>query len=268
MNKDINQNEVIILYEKYHSLKRVSEELHITSERIKKILLENNIHIYTQSEQKRTKIINENYFDNIDSHRKAYYLGLLYADGTVSKNSNRVQISLQEKDVYILEQFKKDLECDYKLTLIPYHDKNPNWSNQYCLTISNTHIHDALISHGIFPNKSLILEFPTDLDEQYYNSFILGYMDGDGNLCKSPREKRARLVSTENFCKKIAEIVKEKLDVNCSIMLCHHKTDVSTRTLQIAGGKQVKRFLDWIYSNCDIYLERKHKIYEDLYCAI
>lgn len=266
MNKDINHNEVIKLYEKYHNMSKVAKEMSINVYKIRNILLNNDIHKYSLFEISNRKKINEYYFDNIDSHRKAYYLGLLYADGTVSKNSNRIQISLQEKDKHILEQFRKDLECDYKLTLIPYHEKNPNWCNQYCLTISNTHIHDALISHGLIPNKSLILEFPTDLDEQYYSSFILGYMDGDGNLCK--KEKRARLVSTENFCLKIAEILKSKLDVNCSIMLCHHKSDVSTRTLQVAGSKQVKKFLDWIYSNCDIYLQRKHDIYEDLYCTI
>ena len=131
--------------------------------------------------------------------------------------------------------------------------------------MSNTHIHDALIKHGVIPNKSLTLEFPSDLDEEFYCSFLLGYMDGDGSILK--KEKRICLVSTESFCNRVAEIVRDLFNIHCSISYCHNHMDKPTRTLRISGGRQAKLFLDWIYSKCDIYLSRKREIYENLYCT-
>ena len=256
---------VINLYKEYQRINAVCQKMNISSNTVHQILKDHGIHIFTNSETKTRCKINETYFDNIDSHRKAYYLGLLFADGTVHSKNNLVQISLQERDKDIIYQLQKDLECDYKISVIEYNKKNSNWQNQYYIAITNKHIHDALISHGMLPNKSLILEFPTNLPEEYYSSFILGYMDGDGNIAKN--EKRISLISTEMFCKSIAQIVKEKFDIHCSIMYCHSNKNVSTRTLQIAGRKQTKIFLDWIYSECDIYLKRKYNIYQSVYCV-
>lgn len=262
---DERKQKAIDLYNEHHNINKVCRLMNISGTTVHNILIDAGIHILNRSECKRTCTINETYFDNIDTHRKAYYLGLLYADGTVSSTSNRVQISLQERDKDIIYQLQHDLQCDYKISLIEYNKKNPNHQNQYCLTITNTHIHDALVKHGVIPNKSLILEFPSDLDEEFYPSFILGYIDGDGTIVKS--EKRVRLISTESFCIRIAEIVNEKFNIHCTISYCHHRTDKSTRSLQIAGGKQAKLFLDWIYSKCDIYLQRKYNIYNNLYCV-
>lgn len=256
--------EAIALYEKYQNLSQVCTELSMNTETLSMILKKNNIRQLSMSELKRTKKINESYFDKIDSHRKAYYLGLLYADGTVSSKSNRVQISLQDIDGDILYAFRDDLESDYKIITIKYHDKNPNWKNQLCFTISNTRIHDALIEQGVIPNKSLSLKFPTNLSEEFVSSFLLGYMDGDGSIAK--KECRASLIGTEDFCNSVKNILKDKFGIHCSISKCHGK-ETSTRCLRISGRRQVKIFLDWIYSKCDVHLTRKYNIYQKLYCS-
>lgn len=56
-------------------------------------------------------------FDQINTPAKAYFLGLMYADGCVyhtvnSKNKTdyRTSICLQETDKTILERFRKELE--------------------------------------------------------------------------------------------------------------------------------------------------------------
>ena len=42
---------------------------------------------------------NDNFFKNIDTEEKAYWLGVLYADGNVSKNSSGTgQVFLSSKD--------------------------------------------------------------------------------------------------------------------------------------------------------------------------
>lgn len=258
-------SQAISLYNEHRQLHKVAKLMHISEGTIRQILIDNNIAIATLSETRRQRTLNEHYFDVIDSHRKAYYLGLLFADGNVSKNRYDIQISLQEKDKDIIYQFREDIGSNHKVSYIKYNQKNPNWQNQYMLSISNPNMHDALISHGMLPNKSLILEFPNDLDPEFYSSFLLGYLDGDGTIQK--KEQRVSLISTESFCKTVSKIINKQLGIHCTIIYCHKNKNVSTRILQIAGRNQVKKFLDWIYSKCDIYLERKYKIYQNVYCV-
>lgn len=49
-------------------------------------------------------------------------------------------------------------------------------------------------------------------------------------------------------------------------MLCHGNNESPMRTLGIAGKNQVKTFLDWLYSDSELYIERKKKLYQEKYC--
>lgn len=86
--------QAIELYGQLKSIQAVSKRLYMGEVTVKDILLKNNIYILNRSEVKKTCYINEDYFETIDTHRKAYYLGLLCADGTIGKNNNKVAISL------------------------------------------------------------------------------------------------------------------------------------------------------------------------------
>ena len=256
------EQKAIEMYKKFKNIQNVADIVCMSPTTVKNILVKNNIHVRSMSEIKSYKKINESYFDSIDSHRKAYYLGLLFADGCVSSKGNTMRVSLQETDRHILEQLKNDLETDYKLSFIDYNSKNSHWKNQYSLSITNKHIHDTLISHGMIPRKSLLVEYPRDLLEKYYSSFILGYFDGNGTIQKS--ECKCSFVSTESFCNSVKYIVEKQLNIHCSIRYAHNKK-VSTRSLVISGRNQVKKFLDWIYSESDIYLYRKYELYKCIY---
>lgn len=122
------------------------------------------------------------------------------------------------------------------------------------------------MSHGVIPNKSYNLEFPKDLSEEFYNSFILGYMDGDGSILRT--ECRISLVGTEMLCATISEIFSKMFNVHSTISYCHNKKSVPTRCLKVSGKKQVKKILDWLYSCSPVFLKRKYEIYQDLYCSV
>src|SRR5271155_4421936 len=57
---------------------------------------------------KRKYPVNDNFFEDIDTEEKAYYLGLLFADGcNHSGRVNKIELSLAKQDVYILERLSQ-----------------------------------------------------------------------------------------------------------------------------------------------------------------
>lgn len=263
---DERKLEIYECYKKEKNKSKVSKIMHVSDSTIDKILKEYGETPIDLSHACMKYTLNETYFDLINDQNKAYILGLLYADGCIGKNINSIQLSLQEKDKSILEKINLLLENPRPLKFINYKEKNPNWQNQYRITIVNKHMHDSLIKQGVIPNKSLILTFPENIDKNLYRHFIRGYLDGDGSISKNIKEKRTSFVGTEVFCKKAKEIIESELNIHCSICYCHDKNK-PTRNLCIAGKNQVKKFLDWIYSDANLYLDRKYQIYYDLYCA-
>ena len=63
---------------------------------------------------------NYDYFKNIDTEEKAYWLGFIYADGYITinekTNSGYVGIELQASDVNHLKKFNKSISGNYPIT--------------------------------------------------------------------------------------------------------------------------------------------------------
>lgn len=65
------------------------------------ILQSNKIKMRSNREDYAKFIYNVNYFSQINTEDKAYFLGLLFADGNISKKRNSVTISLKLSDSHI-----------------------------------------------------------------------------------------------------------------------------------------------------------------------
>lgn len=209
--------------------------------------------------------LDEHFFDIIDTEEKAYFLGLLYADGSIGDTgeSLKLSIGLQERDRDILDKFNFSLKSNRPLFFKKKY--NERCQNNFLLTISNSYMCRQLIKLGCIPRKSLTLEFPTSdqVPEDLISHFIRGYFDGDGSLSGFYQNKRvlypeSSIVSTENFCNKVRDIIKQKLDINCFIKKRHKDRDTTTRQLHIGGAFQVVKFLIWMYSNHKISMNRKY----------
>ena len=208
--------------------------------------------------------IDEHYFDEIDTPNKAYILGLLYADGCHVSNKDVIQIALQEQDVEILNRIKNELRTDRPLYFISSEYSPLTKNNQYRLAITNKHIANTLNSYGLRSRKSLILEWPAWMEESLCQHFIRGYFDGDGCIYfnQKTHECKIYIVSTEMFCNSMKEILLNLIGVNSSIVQASKSKSV-TKVLNIGGNRQVYKFLNWLYSDSDLRIERKYKKYLD-----
>ena len=133
-------------------------------------------------------------FEIIDTEEKAYWLGFLYADGSVSSTDNRIELGLAEKDLNHIEKFKEFIGIPNKISYRPQ-------TKSYRYSFKSIPCKEDLIKHGCVPKKSLILKFPTEeqVPEHLIRHFIRGYFDGDGWFSNTSSCFQVGIIGTEDF---------------------------------------------------------------------
>lgn len=143
--------------------------------------------------------VNHNYFQDIDSVEKAYWLGLMFADGYVS--GNKMGCSLSTKDHDSLVSFSNALE--YTGEIKSYKGRTTYGPVEYSrLLITSDKLVEDLISHGCLRRKSLILTNPVDVPDEFNGAFISGYIDGDGSWAHAKGAKtglRLKIIGTKDM---------------------------------------------------------------------
>lgn len=236
------------------SVNSLKKKYHLGYERLKRILNENNI-----STQASFRLIDKDFkdsvFDIIDTEQKAYWLGFIYADGYISKidSSKKHQylfeIQLAEKDKSHLEKLKNFFNSKKELT---YHRGKIKGVEHpaYRLSRQNKHLWESLYNKGVIPQKSLILEFPTEeqVPKDLQPAFIRGYIDGDGCIAINQVNDLVYLglVGSSKFLDKIEELFGKG----------KRYEDGKNFDLRYSINKAIP-ILEQLYSNANIYLERK-----------
>lgn len=199
------------LYTEEHlSLAELGRQFNCSPTTIKNLLLRYNIHIRTRGEQthytnmQRSKSCDDNYFSNIDTYNKAWVLGFLMADGSITPNRNCIKIALSTRDKHILEDIKKELKIERNV-------KDSLTNNGFevsALAWSSLQQKTDLAKYGIVPQKTYKeCHLPLFDDKKYTLAFILGFMDGDGSISVS-KEGYLRL----RFCGYRDELLKDIRD--------------------------------------------------------
>ena len=122
--------------------------------------------------------VNEKFFEKW-SPDMAYVLGYIYADGSLNDSpymrGKYIQITSIDEDS--IQRIKKWLNSEHKITR-----KKSNFiGGKICfiLRIGSHKIYNDLFGFGLYPNKSLTVNFPK-IPKKYLGHFIRGYFDGDG----------------------------------------------------------------------------------------
>lgn len=238
---------------------------------ISRILKSRNIRAWdTRHNLIRKYTLNDSYFDIIDCEQKAYFLGLLYADGSNNIKKTNISIRLQEQDKPILEKFVAAIGSNRPLLYTNYSSPGINRQPQYNVIFNSKKLSERLNDIGMVQNKEFVLTFPnsTILPTSLYRHFIRGYFDGDGsfsvyNITKNGKPQlryEASIISTEMFCLTVQNIITNTLKITSHISIRHKNRENTTRTLKISG-KQMFKFLEWMYNDSTIFLDRKHDKY-------
>lgn len=208
---------------------------------------------------KRVNNFNDNYFETIDTEDKAYFLGLLFADGNIYVKRNRVQITLANEDAYILQTFANCIGYKGKM----YIDRE-KYSK---LILPSKKMCEDLTNLGCTPNKSLTLQFPTEVPEELMHHFIRGCFDGDGHISKDKKlvnpYYHINITSSEDFIKSLRDKLIENGIVPAGTYKRYKYKEVSAHTMMVKS-KSAKVFLDYLYKDATIFLTRKHKLHGEM----
>lgn len=239
------------------SNKELCEKYKLHRSTIQSLLLKNKINLRPRElTSRKHHIIDENFFNKINSEKKAYILGILYADGNIRNNG--FEISLNETDKKILDDISKIIYDDIILTYRKprKYDKTSNYGNgQYRLIVTSKKMKYDLITHGCVNAKTFKIRFPKFDDITQYPHFIRGYFDGDGCFTTSKYRKNVGVHITSNihFCDELAVFLIENLNIKAISSLRYG----SVGAVRIHKINDVSKFIDYIYQNATIYLERK-----------
>lgn len=254
---NIPNSSISKICEKYHmTRKTLSDRLKVLGYKV----------INYQNELKFT----ENIFDSIDTEEKAYWLGFIFADGYVSTNSYKFELSLSATDSEHLTKFNEFMgHCRNNVKFGEVHQndkifKRCRWS------VCNKHLWNTLCSYGCVPKKSLILRFP---DINIFKSpdlvkhFIRGYWDGDGCISyanKAHSIMNIAVLGTEDFLSELKLQLPLKFDY--ALGYNDKSKNLITRVLSVSG-KNGLELLYYLYENSTIYLTRKFDKYKE-YCRL
>lgn len=209
---------------------------------------------------------NEEIFDSIDNENSAYILGFIAADGHVlCDKSYGFEISLNEKDINLLEKIKDAIGSDANIRVYEAKGTFPNGSvkiSRACrLSIHSKKIGNRLKELGFTENKSLFLDFDvSQLSEKLFFHFLRGVWDGDGSIICYKREQiRDAVVCNLVGCKSFLTNIKEELEkynIHSTLISIKGKNENYIR-LTIKSQIDMKILLEKMYNNATIYLDRK-----------
>ncbi len=239
-------------------IKDIAEQYNVSRVTVSKLLKKNGVNI-----DRYRYHFNEHYFDNIDSQEKAYLLGLLWSDGHNCLSKNYVTLSLQDSDKDILEQINNLTENERPLRKNELSKKNPKYHDQYILTWGSKYFAERLNSLGMYPNKTLIAEYPCCIDEDLHSHFCRGYLDGDGCISLLYEGKFAHigLVGTSMLLNSIKDIVKKQIGVDVFVKRDERARDPICN-LRCDRKNDALKLLEWIYKDANIYFQRKYNKYQ------
>ena len=208
---------------------------------------------------------NEDFFSSW-SPEMAYVLGVIYTDGNLKPGSKgdpssktrslvpRVKVSQKEPE--LLKKILSLMESNSKLLFSRKRvtrSKNGNEEDIvageiYYFHINGYKIYDDLMALGLFPNKSLKLQFP-QVPSNCLRHFIRGCWDGDGSVYIENRTKQ-----------KAASFVSGSKLFIAGILAELEKLEMPKRTIHEKRGENISYYFRFTGNQCDKLF---HILYDD-----
>lgn len=242
----LDEDNIVSEYKIGKTCKEIADKNNVSLNTVCNILKKNKIprdNIYHNND-----LVN-NYWENIDTYDKAYFLGFLIADGNVSGNNIRLQLS--SKDEYILKIFSNKTNNSNKIHsdkrgLSSFNVKRKSWVSD-------------LSKYGVVPNKTKTVYLPI-LDNEVMPHLLRGIFDGDGWV--TYKGHAIGLCGNETLITQVRDFLITKLDIYKVKVI---KNNDNLWSISWSSKKDIKLIGDYLYKDKnDCYLHRKYNNFKKI----
>jgi hypothetical protein len=231
---------------------KIAKEYSKNVKTIWKILRANNVKARTISQARMQYTCNDDFFSVIDTEEKAYWLGVLYADGNISKKASKSgQIFLTSVDLEWVTEFMKAVDSSNK----PRSETHKKFNKIiYKAQITSAKMYNDLNSLGCTPVKTHTIRLPL-INDDLLHHFIRGYFDGDGTVGTYQNLKSSDWkILKSGFCSGSKNFIEDLLKV----------LPVKNKTIRYSSVYITQFSLNdsialhnYMYKEATIYLKRK-----------
>lgn len=204
----------------------------------------------------RSNFFNTNYFQDIDCEHKAYWLGFIFADGSIIKTdvsmstANRMRLCISTKDKCLLEKFAEDIEMDKKYIhhYTPHHINNYSHNPVCVIDCNSIKMASDLEKLGCCRNKTYNSSVP-DFSYNLARHFIRGYFDGDGNIGTS-----FNITSELHALQQMQQMLMRDLGFHQTKII----PDKGAWRMMYGGKRQLQKIFHYLYDSATVFLQRKY----------
>lgn len=213
---------------------------------------------------------NHSFFSKIDTEDKAYFLGLLLADGCVHRGE--VIISLKETDRHIISTFVEKISGNNKIHSIK-NTTNFGYSEMCRLNLRSDQMIEDLRKLEVTKNKTYNIHIP-NIDNDLQRHLWRGLVDGDGYVSCYCTGKYINKKSEIKYYKKFElglsghlntiESFQKFTEAN-KIKMSRIYKDSSIYGIRASNNKESVKLFELLYGGAasDLYLKRKFNKYQD-----
>ena len=253
------QEQILTLYDQGMTTESIASMFSVTGNTISNVIRANKGTLRPRGHV--PKIDNPSFFEVIDSESKAYFLGLIIADGSVildAKGRKTFSLSLKSDDEHILHSLS---------SLLGLPEGRVTKDNRGCSGVrtSSSQIIENLSTYGVVPNKTFISYMP-HVEESLLPHLIRGLFDGDGSVyVNNAKGRRPRLsvsfYGTNRICNEFKESLQSHADMSIGAKV-FDKRDSNVSFITMSSKDDVRKFYEYIYSDATYYLHRKKKVFD------
>lgn len=185
----------------------------------------------------------------------AYAVGLITADGSLSKDGRHINFT--SKDIQLIKTFQTCLNLhDIK---IGKKSNGSGYNKYYQIQFGDVLFYKWLQKIGLSPNKSLTIN-TLEIPDRYFFDFLRGEWDGDGTIvcCRDVRWKKSYMVSVGFTSGSKDFLVWLRSEINCRLGTTG-SISVGVRAMQLRYARKDSQLLfkAMFYEDDIPYLHRK-----------
>lgn len=256
--------DIVNLYVKEgYTIQEIRSMYRARTQTIMDILNNNGVNTSDNMRVSVNRLMYHNFFEVIDTEEKAYFLGMMMADGCVRHPKGwSSTVTLELIDLDVIEKFQKAVNSDGSITKSERKRRvgdNPT----YTATIRSNKMAEDLAKYGVVWNKTYDTQrLRCDIPNSLKPHFLRGMFDGDGSIYISKGDRWFISLTNKHvpFLEDVQDWLQEVVP-NLKRVKTYDGKSVARITY---SGRTAKRVCEVLYGNAKVSMQRKKELADKL----